>query len=100
MIYCLFKHSAAQVVRDLVVRVGERVLIRRASLRVMQTLARKIGVSVTQRAIGKGISRWVPLVGAVGVGGYAFYDTVQVAATTTELFKNLSKLSADQEFDR
>ena len=32
MIYCLFRHTAAQAVRDLVVRVGERFLVRQVSL--------------------------------------------------------------------
>ncbi len=86
MIYCLFKHTAAQAVRDLVVRVGERTLVQRASLRVLQTIAQKIGVQVTQRAIGKGLSRWLPIVGAVGVGAYAYLDTAQVATTAIELF--------------
>lgn len=87
MIYCLFKHTAAQAVRDLVVRVGERVLVRRASLRLLQSIAARIGVKVTQRLIGKGISRWLPVLGAVGVGAYAYYDTAQVAATAVELFE-------------
>ena len=86
LIYCLFKHTAAQAVRDLVVRVGERTLVRRASLRVLQTIAQKIGVQVTQRAIGKGLSRWLPVIGAVGVGAYAYFDTAQVATTAIELF--------------
>lgn len=86
MIYCLFRHTAAQAVRDLVVRVGERALVRRASLGVMQAIATRIGIRVTQRSLGKGISRLLPLVGAVGVGGYAYYDTVQVARTAMELF--------------
>jgi hypothetical protein len=87
MLYCLFRHSAAQAVRDLVVRVGERTLVRGASLRVLQTVAQKVGVKVTQRAIGRGLSRWLPIVGAVGVGAYAYYDTVQVAGTAIELFE-------------
>lgn len=86
MVYCLFRHTAAQAVRDLVVRVGERALVRRASLSVMQTIATRIGIRVTQRSLGKGISRLLPLVGAVGVGGYAYYDTAQVARTAMELF--------------
>jgi hypothetical protein len=86
MIYCLFRHVAAQAVRDLVVRVGERFLVRRVSLRVFQSIAKKIGYRVTQRAIGKGVSRWLPIVGAVGVGAYAYYDTAQVAVTAIELF--------------
>lgn len=88
MIYCLFKHTAAQAVRDLVVRVGERTLVQRASLRVQQTIAQKIGVQVSQRAIGKGLSRWLPIVGAVGVGAYAYFDTAQVATTAIALFSS------------
>ena len=30
MVYCLFKHVSAQLFRDLVVRVGERVVMRAA----------------------------------------------------------------------
>jgi len=86
MLYCLFRHAGAQAVRDLVVRVGERFLVRRVSLRVFQNVAKKIGVRITQRVIGKGISRWIPLLGALGVAGYAYYDTDQVARTTIELF--------------
>lgn len=86
MLYCLFRYTAAQAVRDLVVRLGERVLVRRASLRLMQSIARSIGVRVTQRSIGRGVSRLLPIVGAVGVGGYAYLDTVQVAKTAMELF--------------
>lgn len=87
MLYCLFRHLASQALRDLVVRVGERVLIKRASLRLLQTVAQKIGIRITQRVIGKGISRWIPIVGALGVGVYAYLDTSQVAATAIELFE-------------
>lgn len=88
MIYCLFRHTAAQAVRDLVVRAGERFLVRRASLHVMQGVAHKIGIRITQRAIGKGLSRWLPVVGALGVGAYAYYDAGQVAQTAIELFSH------------
>lgn len=87
MFYCLFRHVAAQAVRDLVVQVGERFLVRRASLRVFQNVAKRTGVRLTQRAIGKGVSRWVPLVGAAGVAAYAYYDTGRVATTAIELFE-------------
>jgi len=87
MIYCLFKHTASQAVRDLVIRVGERVLFKRASLRVLQTIAQRIGINVTQRVIAKSVSRWLPVVGAVGVSAYAYYDTTQVAKMAIELFE-------------
>jgi len=86
MLYCLFRHSAAQVVRDLVVQSGERLLVQRASLAVIQSIARRLGVRVSERGLTSAVSRWLPIIGAVGVGGYAFYDTTQVAKTAIELF--------------
>jgi hypothetical protein len=88
MLYCLFKHAAGQIVRDVVVRVGERVLIKKASMRVMQRVLRQIGIVVTERVVGRTISRWLPIVGAVGIGAYAFYDTAQVGKTSISLFES------------
>ena|SRR2546426_5119763 len=88
VLYCLFRHSAAHAVRDLVVRSGERAIVQRASLRTLQVIAQKVGIRITQRAIGKGVARMLWIVGAIGVAGYAYYDTAQVAKTTRELFKH------------
>lgn len=97
MLYCLFKHAAAQAVRDLVVRVGERFIVQRATLRVLQTVAQRIGVKVTQRALGGVAARWIPIVGAVGVGAYAYYDTAQVARTAIDLFSGQIDLGSEPE---
>ena len=86
MLYCLFRHAAAQAVRDFVVRAGERFIVRHVTLKALQTAAERIGVKVTQRAVGAAVSRWIPIVGAVGVGAYAYYDTAQVARTAMDLF--------------
>ncbi len=86
MLWCLFRHTAAQAFRDLVVRVGDRLLFRRIGYSVAERVAKTIGVKVTQRAVGKGISRWLPVVGAMGVGAYAYYDTGQVARTAIAMF--------------
>jgi uncharacterized protein (DUF697 family) len=86
LVYCLFRHAAAQIVRDLTARVGERLVFQRATMRMLQTIAERLGVKVSQRAIAKSAARWLPVVGSIGVAGYAYYDTSQVAATATELF--------------
>jgi uncharacterized protein (DUF697 family) len=86
MIYCLFRHAASQVVRDLVVRVGQRILIRRVSLRIIQSVLSRIGVRVLQRSVAKSISRWLPLIGPIGVGAYAYWDTSKVGETALDLF--------------
>ena len=86
MLFCLFKHAAAQAVRDLIVRAGERVLIKTPTLRASQRILAKIGAKTTQRALGRGASRWVPIVGALGVAGYAYYDTSAAGRTAMDLF--------------
>ena len=97
MLWCLFRHTAAQAFRDLVVRMGDRLLFRRMSYAVAERVAKRIGTSITQRAVGKGISRWLPIVGALGVGAYAYYDTGQVAKTAIEMFSGAIEIE-DAEF--
>ena len=86
MLYCLFRHTASQAVRDLVVRVGQRYLVKKASIQIITSVAGRIGVRVTHRAATSALSRWIPIVGAVGIGAYAYYDTAQVARTAIEIF--------------
>ena len=96
MLYCLFRHAAAQAMRDIVVRVGERILIRQPGLRLGQQVLRRIGVRITQRLGGGAIVRWLPVVGALGVGAYAYYDTGQVARTAIDLFLREIELEAPE----
>jgi hypothetical protein len=79
MLYCLFRHTDAQAVRDLVSTIGKRFVVQRASRPEIQSVALKIAMHISQRIIGKGISRWIPVFGALGAGAYAYYDTSQVA---------------------
>jgi hypothetical protein len=87
MLYCLFKHVSAQLFRDVVVRVGERMVVQQTSIKVLQSIAQQIGVQVSKTVLSKSVSRFVPILGAVGVGAYAYFDTLQVAKTAVELFE-------------
>lgn len=97
MLYCLFRHAAAQAVRDLVVRAGDRFIVQRATLKGLQRAAERVGVKVTQRSVGAAVSRWVPIVGALGVGAYAYYDTAQVARTAMEVFSSPIEVEPEVE---
>jgi hypothetical protein len=97
MLYCLFKHTASQAVRDLVIRAGERMLVKRATLGVLQTVAQRVGVKVTQRVLTKGLSRWLPVIGALGVAAYAYYDTAQVASAAIDLFERDIEVTAEAD---
>jgi len=88
MLYCLFRHAAAQAMRDIVIRVGQRFLIRRPALRTTQQVLRRIAMRITQRVAGEAAARWLPIVGAAGVAAYAYYDTAQVARTAIDLFRH------------
>jgi hypothetical protein len=98
MMWCLFRHTAAQAFRDLVVRMGDRLVFRRMSWGVAQRVAKQVGVKLTQRTLSKGVSRWLPVIGALGVGAYAYYDTGQVAATAIDMFEG--EVSINEDADR
>lgn len=87
MMWCLFRHTAAQAFRDLVIRVGDRLVFRRMSWGVTERVAKQVGIKLTQRTLSKGASRWLPVIGALGVGAYAYYDTGQVASTAIAMFE-------------
>ena len=94
MLYCMFRATAPGAVGFLVVVVGESVLGRRPTLRVIQKIAEKIGIKVTQTLLGKSIARWLPLVGALGVGAYTYYETGRVAQTAIDLFEKAIEVEA------
>lgn len=87
MVYCLFRHGAAMLLRDVVARVGQRIIVKQSSLRVLQNILRRIGVQVTQKAVGKTLSRWVPIVGPIVIGGYSLIDTRNVGKTAIDTFE-------------
>ena len=93
MIYCLFRHAAAQVVRDLVTRMGQRVIVQRVSVRTAETILGTIGIKVAQRVARRGLFRWLPAIGALAVAGYAYYDTEQVGHTAIEFFSKDMELT-------
>jgi len=87
MVYCLFRHATSQLARDIAVRAGERLVIRQLSGGALKSVLTSVGLSVTQRVAGTAASRWIPVVGAAAVAGYAYYDTLQVARTAFGLLE-------------
>jgi hypothetical protein len=87
MVYCLFRHAATQFTRDVVVRAGQRLVVRQLSGGALKSVLTSIGMTVTQRVAGTTASRWVPVLGAAAVAGYAYYDTLQVAKTAVRLLE-------------
>ena len=90
MLYCLFRHMASHVLRDVVVRAGQRAVVRQVSSSAITKTLGSLGVSVTQRIAGTAAGRWVPVVGAAAVGAYAYWDTLQVAKSARRLLEMTS----------
>jgi hypothetical protein len=86
MLYCLFRHAASQVLRDVVVRAGQRAIVHRLTVSAVQSIAARIGVQLSQQMIAKSAGRFVPGLGAAAVAAYAWWDTDRVARTADALF--------------
>lgn len=93
MVWCLFRHSAAQLIRDIAVRTGGRIVVQKLSTTALKTLLQKIGIKISSKFLSKSLLRAIPIVGAVGNGAYTYYDTYEVGKTATAYFKAL----ADQD---
>ena len=89
MLYCLFRHATSQLARDVAVRAGERFVIQQLSGGALRSVLSSVGISVTQRVAGTTASRWVPVVGAAAVAGYAYFDTLQVARTAVRMLEGV-----------
>ena len=85
MLYCLFRHAASQVLRDVAVRGAERIVFGQLSGAALRNALGGIGMSVSQRLAGNAAGRWIPLAGAAAVAAYAYWDTLQVANTAQRL---------------
>jgi hypothetical protein len=91
MIWCLFRHTVSQLVRDLAVRAGTRVIVQTITLTAMRTLLRKIGLEASSRMVTRTFFRAIPLLGAIGSGTYAAYDTYEVGKTAEAYFRGLAQ---------
>jgi hypothetical protein len=90
MLYCLFRHAASQVLRDVAVRTGQRVVMQQLGTGALKGVLSKVGVNVSKRLAGTAATRWVPLAGAAAVASYAYWDTLQVARTAQRLLDESS----------
>ena len=85
MLYCLFRHAASQVLRDVAVRAGQRFVLRQLGTGAIQGALAGVSVAVSKRLAGTAATRWVPIAGAAAVASYAYWDTLQVAKTAKKL---------------
>ena len=93
MVWCLFRHSAAQLLRDVAVRTGSRIVVQKLSTTALKKVIEKVGLKISSTFLSKSLLRAIPAIGAIGNGAYAYYDTTEVGKTAAAYFRAL----ADQE---
>ena len=86
MLWCLFRHAASHVMRDVVVRGGQRAIVHRLTVSALQSIATRLGMQLSHQLVAKAASRWVPGLGAAAVAAYAWWDTERVARIADDLF--------------
>lgn len=91
LLYCLFG-SGQSAADDLVVRIGQRFIVRRSSQKVFESFLGKIALRIGRSLVGDRIARWIPFVGALLVARYAFKDTEKVGVAAKELFGSTIEL--------
>lgn len=86
MLFCLFRHSATQVVRDITMRGATRITVEQSLGVAIEQILNRIGIHLSRKTTSKLLFRVIPIVGSVGAGMYAYFDTAQVGKTARELF--------------
>jgi len=64
---------------------GSQVLVKRASLRVLQRIIAWLGGRITQRVLRQFIAKWLPVVGAAAMAVWARQQTVGMGRKTAEI---------------
>lgn len=98
MVWCLFRHSAAQLLRDIAVRTGSRIVVQKISGAALRKLLNKIGLQISSKFLSRIALRAIPALGAIGNGAYTYYDTNEVGKTAAAYFKALSDSNAQEPF--
>jgi hypothetical protein len=88
MVWCLFRHATAQLLRDLAVRAGRRMLVQKLSSTALSLLLNRIGMASARRLVGRSLPRFLPLLGAAACGTFAWIDTRAVGKTALEYFSS------------
>lgn len=86
LLVALFSHRSGRILRELLLQVGERSVVQVVSRQALQLIALRLGAGIARRVAGRGLARWLPVAGAVGLGAWAFMETRQVGAQALSLF--------------
>lgn len=88
MMFCLFKHSTAHLLKDFVLRSGPRYIVHKLSNEAFEKAVQKISIHFSSRFLRRIVTKAVPAIGAVSNGALSYWDTKQVGKTAQAYFKS------------
>jgi len=86
MIYCLFKQAGANAIKEMYVKCGSKIVVKSLSHSAVKQLLKKIGINISGKSAGKAASRWLPVIGALGIAFYSYNETKTVGLNASQLF--------------
>ena len=88
MMLCLFRHSAAHLLKDLMIHTGSKVIVHKLSTTAFKKTVEKISLKISSRFIRRITLKALPALGALGNGALSCWDTAQVGKTALAYFTN------------
>ena len=86
IVFCLFRLSVGEALKDFAVHAGESAIERRARKLLIQRGLEAIGIRITRDAAEHAVARWIPVVGALGMAAFMYHETLRVGDTARVVF--------------
>jgi len=68
------------------VKCGSKIVVKSLSHSAVKQLLKKIGINISGKSAGKAASRWLPVIGALGIAFYSYNETKAVGLNALKLF--------------
>lgn len=78
--------ASGNIATGLIVIQGQKLIVKRASLSVLQKLIQILGGKITQQALKSMAAKWIPLAGATAMAAWSKYSTNKIGKKVKELF--------------
>jgi uncharacterized tellurite resistance protein B-like protein len=80
-------------------RQGEKILIKKASVKVFQQLAKIMGIRLTAGVIKSAVAKFVPVLGGLAIGVWVKYTTTEMGENTAVILSKKIDIKETDQFD-
>jgi len=95
LLISVFGYALGSGALGLMVIHGQKILVRRASLRLMQKVVQLMAGKITQRVLKSMVGRWIPVAGAVALATWSKLSTHLISKRAISIFEKEIELSEE-----